>query len=60
MPAAKTVKNAATTPARPAIRQRQLPNATTQSATNAEIPLLQKRNAETTATTATQPAQAAV
>ena len=45
MPAAKTVKNAATTPARPAIRQRQLPNATTQSATNAEIPVTKPKTA---------------
>ena len=45
MPAAKTVKNAATTPAHPAIRQRQLPNATTQSATNAEIPVTKPKTA---------------
>lgn len=38
-------KNAATTPARPAIRQRQLPNATTQSATNAEIPVTKPKTA---------------
>lgn len=45
MPAAKAAKNAATTPARPAIRQRQLPNATTQSATNAEIPVTKPKTA---------------
>ena len=45
MPAAKTAKNAATTPARPAIRQRQLPNATTQSVTNAEIPVTKPKTA---------------
>lgn len=38
-------KNAATTPARPAIRQRQLPNATTQSVTNAEIPVTKPKTA---------------
>ncbi len=45
MPAAKAAKNAATTPARPAIRQRQLPNATTQSATNAAIPVTKPKTA---------------
>jgi len=47
MPAAKTAKNAVTIPVRPVPKI--IP-----------VPLLQKRNAETTATTATQPAQAAV
>ena len=45
MPVAKAAKNAATTPARPAIRQWQLPNATTQSATNAAIPVTKPKTA---------------